>query len=129
MSNGIIIALIVVGIFLAFKFYTKAGDNVKTVTVTELKQAKKNKEKFILVDVREDSERAVNKIEGSSHLKLGDVKKGFEKKFAKTKKDDKIILYCRSGRRSETAALILQDLGYSNVFSLQGGILDYLDNE
>jgi len=126
MNKFTIAIIIVIAAFFAFKFFATSKENFNEITAIELKEAQKNNEKFLLVDVREASERAVNKIKNSEHLKLGKIRKEFQKTFPNVKKDDKIILYCRSGRRSETAALMLQDQGYTNVHSLKGGIIKYL---
>ena len=60
---------------------------------------------------------SVNKIDQHELDKLG------------LKKDDEIILYCRSGKRSTRAYEILKELGYSNVKSLYGGIVHWIEDE
>jgi len=47
-------------------------------------------------------------------------KEGFDKK-------KKVLMYCTGGIRCEKAALIMEDLGYQDVYQLQGGILKYLE--
>jgi len=42
-------------------------------------------------------------------------------------KDAEIVIHCRSGARSQKAALILKNAGFTNVLNLAGGILDWAD--
>ncbi|MFH1811204.1 MAG: SulP family inorganic anion transporter [Pseudomonadota bacterium] len=73
----------------------------------------------VLVDVREPVEHQRARIPGSSLLPLRELLD----RFIEIPQDRPVLLYCRSGRRSARAMHILQDLGYSNVHALQGGIL------
>ena len=76
-------------------------------------------DEFIVIDVRTPEEFKEGHIEGSSNIeweKISSITK-------EVKKDQKIYLYCRSGRRSQNATDILIDLGYEDVTNL-GGIKD-----
>ena len=76
-------------------------------------------DEFIVIDVRTSEEFKEGHIEGSSNIeweKISSITK-------EVKKDQKIYLYCRSGRRSQNATDILIDLGYEDVTNL-GGIKD-----
>ncbi|MEM6770242.1 MAG: rhodanese-like domain-containing protein [Bacteroidota bacterium] len=77
-------------------------------------------ENFVLLDVREDYERAEFNI-GGIHIPLGELTASFDK-LAKHK-DEEIVVYCRSGKRSAMAAHLLGQSGFSNVRNLEGGML------
>ncbi len=88
----------------------------KNIKPTELSAMLTNKD-FILIDVH---------IPEQSHItstdKLIPYNKLIEQKLNLPKdKNTKIVLYCRSGSMSETAAGILVSLGYTNVYNLEGG--------
>ncbi|XP_001604123.2 rhodanese domain-containing protein CG4456 isoform X2 [Nasonia vitripennis] len=110
------------------------GDNLK-VNYDELLKAQKD-ESILIIDVREDSEiQETGKLPGSIHIPMGEVTNvltnttshEFEQKFSKKKpdKDTKIILSCRSGRRSASVQSEIQKLGYNNAYNYEGGWLDW----
>ncbi len=53
---------------------------------------------------------------------------GFAKKLAETDSDRPLAMFCTGGIRCEKAAALLQELGFSEVYQLRGGILNYLEN-
>jgi rhodanese-related sulfurtransferase len=73
----------------------------------------------ILVDVREDSEWAAGHAEGAVHLGKGVLERDVEKRFPDL--DAPLVLYCGGGFRSAISAAALVDMGYRNVWSLDGG--------
>lgn len=73
----------------------------------------------VLIDVREDSEWAESHIEGAKHIRLADL----ESHLAEIPKDQPVVVYCRSGKRSARAVMLLKELGYENAVSLTGGIM------
>jgi sulfur-carrier protein adenylyltransferase/sulfurtransferase len=80
----------------------------------------------VLVDVRESDEVAAGKIPGARHVPRGYLESRIEGNVAD--RDQHIVLYCASGNRSAYAARTLQeDLGYTNVESLRGGITLWKD--
>lgn len=76
---------------------------------------------IILLDVREDFEWAEGHIDGAKHIPLVGLDKEAMKDFSK---EELIYVYCRSGRRAGEAVLILEDLGFKNVFNM-GGIIEW----
>ncbi len=75
---------------------------------------------FHLVDVREESEWSVGHLPASIHLGKGIIEREIEKMIPDL--DAEIVLYCGGGYRSALAALSLQQMGYTNVWSVDGGI-------
>ena len=75
---------------------------------------------FILVDVREDREFAVDSCAGAIHIGKGVIERDIEKHV--TDKSTRVVLYCGGGYRSALAADNLQAMGYENVISMDGGI-------
>jgi rhodanese-related sulfurtransferase len=72
-----------------------------------------------LIDVREDNEWDAGRAAGSTHLAKGIIERDIES--AVPDKATEVILYCGGGFRSALAADVLQQMGYTNVFSLAGG--------
>ena len=76
-------------------------------------------DEFIVIDVRTLEEFESGHIEDSSNIEWQEISSIADN----INKDQKIYLYCRSGRRSQNATDILADLGYKDVTNL-GGIKD-----
>ncbi len=72
-----------------------------------------------LLDVREDHEWNAGHAAGAEHLARGILERDIERRVPHT--DTPLFLYCGGGYRSILASATLQEMGYSNVVSLQGG--------
>ena len=83
-----------------------------------------NNEVFLL-DVRTQEEFDEGYIEGA--ILIPDYE--LESRLDEVPVDEKILVYCRSGRRSVTASNILIDAGYTDVYNMLGGINDWKDAE
>jgi rhodanese-related sulfurtransferase len=88
-----------------------------------VKKKMDRREKFILVDVREESEFAKDHLPGAIHLGKGIIERDIEARVPGL--DAEIVLYCGGGFRSALAADNLQKMGYTNVISMDGGIRDW----
>ncbi|MGH7806396.1 MAG: rhodanese-like domain-containing protein [Candidatus Binatia bacterium] len=75
--------------------------------------------RFHLIDVREESEFAVDRLPGARSLSKGVIERDVE--VAIPDAGAEIVLYCGGGYRSALAADMLQKMGYTNVTSLDGG--------
>lgn len=90
-------------------------------TIQELKEREAGAQKdYVLLDVREEYERAEFNI-GGVHVPLGQLTASLDKLAAY--KDDELIVYCRSGKRSAMAAELLRQSGFANVRNLTGGMI------
>lgn len=74
----------------------------------------------LLVDVRTPEEFATGHIEGAVNISL----QSLPQRLDALPKDQPIVLYCRSGNRSNTAAQMLARAGYTQIVDL-GGIIDW----
>jgi len=105
------------------KIVEDAKSRVRELTVDQVKAKVDRGEHFMLVDVREDNEWAKDHVTGAIHLGKGIIERDAEKSLPD--KATEIVLYCGGGFRSALAADNLQKMGYTNVFSMDGGIRDW----
>ena len=101
------------------KLVQDAKSRVKECTVADVQQRLAAGEKFVLVDVREESEWAAGHAPGAVHLGKGVIERDIEMKVPD--KGTPLVLYCGGGFRSALAADNLQKMGYTNVISMDGG--------
>jgi rhodanese-related sulfurtransferase len=97
-----------------------ARTRVREVTVDDVKARLDRGDKFLLVDVREESEYAKDHVPGAIHLGKGIIERDIEERVPQL--NAPLILYCGGGYRSALAADNLQKMGYTNVVSMDGGI-------
>ena len=102
-----------------------AKSRIRETTVDAVQQRLARGERFHLVDVREDSEWAKDHLPGAIHLGKGVLERDVEERIPDTGAE--IILYCGGGFRSALAADMLQKMGYTNVWSMDGGIRGWRD--
>lgn len=102
------------------KLVQDAKCRVREVTADQVKMKRDRGESFTLIDVREDNEWAQDHIMGAIHLGKGIIERDAEQRLPD--KNAEIVLYCGGGFRSALAADNLQRMGYTNVFSMDGGI-------
>lgn len=82
-------------------------------------------EEFILLDVRSLPEHEEGAIPGAVLIPLDQL----DGRYTELPMDKEIILYCRSGRRSQIAAEILMEKGYKRVSNLKGGIRAWYESQ
>ena len=91
---------------------------MQEITVQELKSMMDTHEDFQLIDVREEHEFEICQI-GGLLLPMGEVSDHLDK----IRKDTKVVVHCRSGKRSATVIHMLEESGFKNLYNLKGGIL------
>ena len=92
------------------------------ITAEEAKQIMDTEEGYIILDVRTQEEYNQGHIPGSIVISHEEITEKAEEVL--TDKDQLILVYCRSGRRSKIAAEALVELGYTNIKEF-GGIIDW----
>ena len=85
------------------------------------KEAKKmmDTQEVIVLDVREQAEFDSGHIPGAVLMPVGAITKDTAASVI-PKPDSVVLVYCRSGNRSKTAAQALADLGYTNIYEFGG---------
>jgi rhodanese-related sulfurtransferase len=101
------------------KLVQQAKTEINECTITDVMTRFENNEPFHLIDVREDGEWAAGHLPHAIHLGKGVIERDIERAIPDTAAP--IVLYCGGGYRSALAAKNLQDMGYTNVISMDGG--------
>ncbi len=78
---------------------------------------------IVLIDVRTPEEIAEGKIEGAMELNYYDD--NFAEELGKMDKDKTYLIYCRSGNRSGKACKLMQEQGFSKLYNLEGGYIEW----
>ena len=99
-------------------------DGIPQITVEELKKKLDSGEKVFVLDVREPHEVPIANI-GAPLIPVGQIESRIGE--LADRKNDEIVVHCRSGARSQKAALSLKAAGFTNVSNLAGGILAWAD--
>ena len=92
------------------------------ITAAEAKQIMDSEEGYIILDVRTQEEYDQGHIPGAIVISHEEIAEKAEDVL--TDKNQLILVYCRSGRRSKIAAEALVELGYTNIKEF-GGIIDW----
>jgi adenylyltransferase/sulfurtransferase len=99
-------------------------DGIPQISVEELKRKLDAKENIFVLDVREPHEYPIANL-GAPLIPVGTIESRIAEIAAH--KNDEVIVHCRSGARSQKAALALKAAGFTNVHNLTGGILAWAD--
>ena len=117
-------------LFLAVMMLTACGQDKENdqgavymnITAEEAKQIMDTEEGYIILDARTQEEYDEGHIPGAIVISHEEITEKAEEVL--TDKDQLILVYCRSGRRSKIAAEALVELGYTNIKEF-GGIIDW----
>lgn len=120
-----VILLLLAAILLTACGQTKKNEQeavYMNITAQEAKKIMENETGYVILDVRTQAEYDAGHIPGAIVIPLGELAGRAEEVL--TEPDQLILVYCRSGRRSKSAAAILAELGYTNIREF-GGILNW----
>lgn len=117
--------VLILPLFMACKNKTKDKE-VTVISVEEVYEAMNNENSLQLIDVRTLEEFNEGHLIHARNICVTDD--DFEEKASKLNKDDPVYLYCRSGKRSERAAEILREMGFTEIYDMEGGFLKWEEN-
>ena len=92
---------------------------IREMTPTEFKARADAGEDLLLLDVREDWELGIARLDHAVHMPMGQV----PDRLAELECDREIVVACRSGGRSAQVARFLVQQGFTRVWNLAGGVL------
>ena len=90
-------------------------ENVSVAKASELLESKPS---LVLLDVRTQEEFDNEHIEGAILIPVQEL----EDRTDELSKDDELLVYCRTGNRSQTAVSILKNKGFEKIYHMDGGI-------
>ena len=94
---------------------------IKEIYPTDLKNKIDNKDDFLLIDVREDSEIEISKIKESIHIPMAEIPNNIDKINSKKL----VVVMCKSGGRSANVCEHLIQNGFKDIYNLNGGIIKW----
>jgi len=97
--------------------------DVPEITPEELKARLDAGDVPLMVDVRETFERDIADLPEHGQLRIPTGH--FLQRMGEIDPEREVVVYCRSGGRSEWAAKLLLQKGYENVLNLRGGVLGW----
>jgi rhodanese-related sulfurtransferase len=101
------------------KLVNDAKSRIREVSVAQTRDRLTADQTVRLIDVREDHEWEAAHARGATHLGKGIIERDIESIVPD--KGTELILYCGGGYRSALVADVLQRMGYTNAFSMDGG--------
>jgi len=101
--------------------------NIKVVSPKEVYDALQQDSAAQLIDVRSSDEYGVTHLKNSQNICV--TAPDFKEKAAKLDKNKPVYVYCKRGGRSAQASLILAEMGFTQIYDLQGGITNWQSQE
>lgn len=98
---------------------------MNNMTVDELKARLDSGEKINLIDCREPHEYEEANL-GGWLIPLGKFQT-MDLEELEDLKNEEVIVHCRSGKRSQMACMVLDHMGFTNTYNVEGGILAWVD--
>jgi adenylyltransferase/sulfurtransferase len=124
-TNPTVTALIDYEDFCGMKGTEMSNDTgaVRELSASELKKKLDEGKPVKLLDVREEYEWDIANLSayGAKLIPLGEV----AERMSEIDRDAEVVVYCRSGKRSESAIRHLQAQGFTNLLNLRGGIISW----
>lgn len=100
---------------------SSTNSSIQKLNASQFQNQLNSNSSKLLLDVRTPEEYEVNHIKNSNNLNIYDEKL-FNSSVETLDKDIPVYVYCKSGSRSTTAANTLAQLGFTQIYELEGGI-------
>ncbi|SFT43810.1 adenylyltransferase and sulfurtransferase [Lishizhenia tianjinensis] len=94
---------------------------MKTINVNDLKALQQN-QSLIILDVREEYEYNICRIEGAVNIPMGEI----TERVDELEREDPVYVCCKSGKRAEAVCnLLITDYAFENLVVIEGGVEAY----
>jgi|GEM_PF-195233 len=106
--------------------FVRSGSRLEHITVREaaaLIESKKDAANFVVLDVRTPQEFFGERLEDAINLDYYEV--NFRESLNQLDKEKIYLVYCRTGRRSSLALMIMEELGFEEAYNVLGGIVQW----
>lgn len=123
MKNSVSILALIFAVLVVGCKNEKTGDSITVITPQEVYDAVNGSDEIQLVDVRTSEEFVDGHIGNAQNVCVTDD--DFKEKAAKLDKEQPVYVYCRSGGRSARAAKILKEMGFKEIYDMQGGFMNW----
>ena len=123
MKNLTMVFGLVVALFFTSCKENSTAQEIKVISPEEVYDALRDNQNLQLVDVRTQKEYGEDHLKTAQNICVTDD--DFKDKVAKLDKNEPIYLYCRSGKRSAKAAQILKEMGFKEIYDMEGGFLKW----
>ncbi len=112
---------LIFGLVILFSSCTaQENGSYKVLQQKEYQQKIESQQQIQLIDVRTPQEFADAHLENAQNINVNSS--DFEQKVANLDKTQPVYIYCKSGGRSKKAGQILEQMGFTQIYDLQGGI-------
>lgn len=120
---------VVFGIVMTLFFWSckdsKSTEEVTIISPQEVREAVYDSNSHQLIDVRTIAEFDEGHLKRAQNICVTDA--DFKENVAKLDKTQPVYVYCRSGKRSAKAAEILKEMGFKEIYDMEGGFLRWED--
>ena len=128
---SVLSVLLITGVILTVSCAAEAPiqitENVTAQEAFTLTQNNQNNLDFVIVDVRTPEEFAEGHVENAINIDFRS--ENFRDEIDKLDKHKTYLIYCRSGRRSADAINIMEELNFTRIYHMNGGILEWTEEE
>lgn len=99
----------------------------KSVSLIQAKELDQIKSELVIIDVRTPEEYAEGHLENAVNINYYDD--DFKEQLSDLDKSKKVVVYCKLGGRSAKAAAVMDELGFEEVYDLDGGFTSWKDED
>ncbi len=118
-----LLVLLSIFLFLTSCKNETSAQEITVISPQEVYDAVFKADQIQLVDVRTKEEYGEGHLQKAQNICVTD--EDFEQNVAKLDKEQPVYVYCRSGKRSAKAAQILKEMGFKEIYDMEGGFMNW----
>lgn len=120
--------ILLIAVFISFFFSCqKKTEEITVISVEEVQDAISKEGDLQLIDVRTLEEYQAGHLKDAKNICV--TEDDFQEKVQHLNKNEPVYLYCKSGKRSARAAKILKDMGFTEIYDMDGGFTKWEENQ